>query len=182
MALWQGKTFHVTGPLWGNPPISTVEFPVIWDAMKLLWCHCFPCLCHFFLSLLLFFLFYINNKPQFQSVSGELMSSSICGVCMECFIRFTRLTHWPLGDLNENYFQTDFNDLWLRYLCEMIPRRMWLDLTDDKSTLVQVMAWCRQATSHYLSQCWPSSISPYSVIRPQWVNTVRCHYHALSYL
>ena len=23
-------------------------------------------------------------------------------------------------------------------------------LTDDKSTLVQVMAWCRQATSHYL--------------------------------
>ena len=28
-----------------------------------------------------------------------------------------------------------------------------LDLTDDKSTLVQVMAWCRQATSHYLNQC-----------------------------
>ena len=26
---------------------------------------------------------------------------------------------------------------------------------DDKSTLVQVMAWCRQATSHYLNQCWP---------------------------
>ena len=33
------------------------------------------------------------------------------------------------------------------------------DLTDDKSTLVQVMAWCRQATSHYLSQCRPSSLS-----------------------
>ena len=33
-------------------------------------------------------------------------------------------------------------------------------LTDDKSTLVQVMAWCRQATSHYLSQCWPISVSP----------------------
>ena len=31
------------------------------------------------------------------------------------------------------------------------------DLTYDKSTLVQVMAWCRQATSHYLSQCWPRS-------------------------
>ena len=24
-----------------------------------------------------------------------------------------------------------------------------------KSTLVQVMAWCRQAASHCLSQCWP---------------------------
>ena len=31
------------------------------------------------------------------------------------------------------------------------------------------MAWCRQATSHYLSQCWPRSLSPYGVTRPQWV-------------
>ena len=44
------------------------------------------------------------------------------------------------------------------------------DLTDDKSTLVQVMAWCRQATSHYLNQCWPISPTPYVVTRPQWVN------------
>ena len=48
---------------------------------------------------------------------------------------------------------------------------MPLDLT-DKSTLVQVMAWCRQATCHYLSQCWHRSMSPCSVIRPQWVNTL----------
>ena len=39
-----------------------------------------------------------------------------------------------------------------------------------KSTLVQVMAWCHQATSHNLSQCWPRSMSPYGVTRPQWVN------------
>ena len=49
-------------------------------------------------------------------------------------------------------------------------RWMPQDLTDDKSTLVQVMAWCRQATCHYLSQCWLSSLSPYGVARPQWVN------------
>ena len=49
---------------------------------------------------------------------------------------------------------------------------MSLDLTDDKSTLVQVMAWCRQATSHYLSQCWPRSLSPYGVTRPQWIKFV----------
>ena len=30
---------------------------------------------------------------------------------------------------------------------------------DEKSTSVQVMAWCLMAPSHYLSQCWPSSIS-----------------------
>ena len=47
---------------------------------------------------------------------------------------------------------------------------MSIDLTDDKSALVQVMAWCRQATSHYLSQCWPRSVLPYGITRPQWVN------------
>ena len=34
------------------------------------------------------------------------------------------------------------------------------------------MAWCRQATNHYLSQCWPRSLLPYDVTRPQWVNTM----------
>ena len=47
---------------------------------------------------------------------------------------------------------------------------MSLDFTADQSTLVQVMAWCRQAISHHLSQCWPRSLSPYGVTRPQWVN------------
>ena len=37
------------------------------------------------------------------------------------------------------------------------------------SQLFQVMAWYRQATSHYLSQCWLSFLSPYGVPRPQWV-------------
>ena len=48
-------------------------------------------------------------------------------------------------------------------------RWMPQDLADDKSTLVQVMAWCRQATGHYLNQCWPRSPMPYGVTRPQWV-------------
>ena len=47
---------------------------------------------------------------------------------------------------------------------------MSLDFADDQSTLVQVMAWCRHTTSHYLSQSWPRSLSPYGVTRPQWVN------------
>ena len=55
---------------------------------------------------------------------------------------------------------------------EIALRWMPLDLTDEKSTLVQVMAWCRQATSHYLSQCWPRSMSPNGVTRPQWVKNL----------
>ena len=41
--------------------------------------------------------------------------------------------------------------------------------TEDKATLVQVKAWCHQGTSDYLNQCWPRSLSPYDVTRPQWV-------------
>ena len=54
--------------------------------------------------------------------------------------------------------------------CEIALIWMSLDFTDDQSTLVQVMAWCRQATSHYLSQCWPRSLSLHGITRPQWVN------------
>ena len=57
--------------------------------------------------------------------------------------------------------------------CETTLIWVSLDHTYDKSTLVQVMAWCRQATSHYLNQCWPRSPTPYGVTRPQWVNTWR---------
>ena len=42
-------------------------------------------------------------------------------------------------------------------------------LIDDKSTLVQVMVWCCQATNHYVNQSWPSSMSPYGVTRPHWI-------------
>ena len=30
-----------------------------------------------------------------------------------------------------------------------------------------------QATSHYLNQCWPRSMSPYGATRPQWVKPLR---------
>ena len=50
----------------------------------------------------------------------------------------------------------------------------WVPLNpvDDKSALVQVMAWCRQAPSHYLNQCWPRSLMPYGITRPQWVKSL----------
>ena len=53
--------------------------------------------------------------------------------------------------------------------CQIALRWKQQNLTNDKSTLVQVMAWCRQATSHYLKQCWPRSMLPYGVTRLQWV-------------
>ena len=85
---------------------------------------------------------------------------------------------WYLNSLApggfENIFQNVFFKLisWIDTLsnsCETALRSMPQNPSDDKSTLVQVMAWCRQAASHYLSQCCPRSLSPYGVTRPQWV-------------
>ena len=86
---------------------------------------------------------------------------------------YRHLTHWPLG--NENFKHEIFKQIFVidgwGISCYITLIWMSLDFTDDQSTLVQVMAWCCQATSHYLSQCWPRSLSPYGVTRPQWVKT-----------
>ena len=47
------------------------------------------------------------------------------------------------------------------------------DTFDVNSALVQVMAWCHQAPSHYLNQCWPRSMTQYGITRPQRVNAIR---------
>ena len=61
---------------------------------------------------------------------------------------------------------TTINPL-LYSFCE-IARKMPTCL-NDKLTLVQVMAWCHQTTSHFLRQGWPRSVLAYDVTRPQWV-------------
>ena len=82
-----------------------------------------------------------------------------------------QLTHWPLGGFDWSLKLVNFKlispiNIWSIY-CEIAIRWIPQYLTDQ--TLVQVMAWCHEATSHYLSQCWPRSLSPYDVTRPQWV-------------
>ena len=85
----------------------------------------------------------------------------------------------------ENIFQNVFFKLisWIDTLsnsCETALRSMPQNPSDDKSTLVQVMAWCRQAASHYLSQCCPRSLSPYGVTRPQWVKADQHETHLIN--
>ena len=81
------------------------------------------------------------------------------------------LHDWILSSINSlapGKFQLNFRHVIFKQIlvidgwgisCEIALIWVSLDFTDDQSTLVQVMAWCRQATSHYLSQCWPSSLA-----------------------
>ena len=45
-----------------------------------------------------------------------------------------------------------------------------IGLSDDKLALVQIMAWCLSAPSHYLNQWWPLIDG---VTRQQWVNKIK---------
>ena len=92
-------------------------------------------------------------------------------------------THWFLTDVEEK--QVHFQTHWTTWYLEHFPWNWWNRWVPqkpihDKSTLVQVMAWCRQAASHYLSQLsgskplpepiWPKSMSPCGVTRSHCVN------------
>ena len=88
---------------------------------------------------------------------------------------------WLVNSLTAGIFKGNFRYVIFKQIlvidgwgisCEIALIWMSLDFTDDQSTLVQVMAWCHQATSHYLNQCWPRSPKPYGVTRPQWVNSL----------
>ena len=84
------------------------------------------------------------------------------------------LTHWSLGAwrCGSNFKHIIFQLIIRKVVWthEIALRWMLKNLTNDISTLVQVMAWCRQAPSYCLSQCWPWSMSLYDITRPQWVN------------
>ena len=89
--------------------------------------------------------------------------------------------------LYKSHSRANFNDSWLKHLVKC-PLR-WLSLhvtddvffvTDDMSTMVQVMAWCCQAINDYLGQSWPSSMSPSGVTRPQGVSAMIRGYTPVS--
>ena len=76
------------------------------------------------------------------------------------------LTRWSwdkmAATLTDNIFKCNFVKdnvlIWIQISLNFVPKGG----VDNKSSLVQ-------ATSHYLSQCWPRSVSPYDITRPQWV-------------
>ena len=74
-------------------------------------------------------------------------------------------------------FRSCFTGWYLCMLYENAIKWMPRGFTDDKSTLVQVMAWSCQATIHSLSQCGPSSMSAYDITRQQcWVTFWLVHF------
>ena len=105
-----------------------------------------------------------DDNPLHQQMSTQFYDTT-CDMCTN------GLTHWPLGDLDailKLQFSILFHWLVSSELLMITHPYGWHGTSkDDKSTLVLAMAWCRQATIHYLGQCWPSFMSPNCVTGPQ---------------
>ena len=85
------------------------------------------------------------------------------------------LTHYSLGGMTANS-EVQFSNPSYRIVAwtvdKIIVRWKPQNLTNGKSTLVQVMACCLTQTSHYLSQGWPRFMQTYGISMPQWVKPI----------
>ena len=113
---------------------------------------------------------YVTNlKFHTTTVSSSILQViDVWDILLWIFITYWLIIPWEIWMRNV-IFSLDWLIGIFTFSHDNVPRWMPQGLTDDKSTLVQVMGWCHQAISHYLSQCWPRSVSPYDVTRPQWV-------------
>ena len=78
------------------------------------------------------------------------------------------LTHCPLADAWKSVKFHFKRQSLPSYLLHCLWNCTGMLTYNLESTLVQVMACCHQATSHYLRQSWHRSMSPYGITRPQW--------------
>ena len=95
-------------------------------------------------------------KIPFQSPRGQWVNSLAFG-------RF-------INNFKSMIFKFILQKSSLGALCEIVLRWMPQNHSNEISRLVQVMSWCQHTPSHYLIQCWPRSMLPYSITRTQWIN------------
>ena len=93
-------------------------------------------------------------------------------------------THWPLGDVAV-ILKVESRNISYRLsswaLVKLLIRCTPQNTFADKSTLIQVMAWCREATSHYLSQCWPDLCQHMASLDPHEYYHGGNYQHPVSY-
>ena len=108
----------------------------------------------------------LRNKLQWNSnqntklfIHENAFENVVCKMAA-ILSRGEELTHWPPGRY-DRIFRSMIFKLIVQDSTLGTHIRIQQNLSNETSTLVQVMAWCHQAPSHYLSQCWPRSMSPY---------------------
>ena len=129
---------------------------------------------------------HINHHSAYEMMIWHVTWQPLMGLLFWYTCHRVKLIHllWRWGthrfnSLAPRWCGCSFKSVILEYMsqikfmnasCEIALRWMQQNTLDGMSTMVQVMALCHQAPSHYLIQCWPRSMSPYGVTRLQWVN------------
>ena len=150
---------------------------VKWDKASDIWCFCLclvvqskrvtqPCyMAH--CSMWCIITAGAARSPDNTLLYGTLFHND--ALTLEVLLYFM-ITHCPINWLASEWSRHDFLNLVFKLIVLIAIFRpsyesafSWIprDITDDKWTLGQVMAWCCQAPRHYLSQCWPSSLLLY---------------------
>ena len=97
--------------------------------------------------------------------------------CSRILWLYQSWTHWSLWNVAVILKGMTFRQILWNIIFHWEIAFRWLpqNLTNESSTLAQVIAWCRQATSHYMSQSWPICKLLYDVSRPHWVKLLGIH-------
>ena len=111
-------------------------------------------------------MYYISTDwCTFMAFPHHLPDINLCGI-ISCSVMLSVCPVLPQSRAIPWEFEWNFIyviSIWILRIdgwgisCEIALIWMSLDFTDDQSTLVQVMAWCHQATSHFFKQCLPRS-------------------------
>ena len=141
---------------------------------------------------------YMDSQMYIQRVNAGSLHLCRC-LCTNTCPEFKPWISFNVCEISEYimgnyYFSQQFNSLapgrferkfrWIIFMvilvidgwdvhCEIALWWLFFYTSYDKLTLVQVMAWCHQAPSHYLSQCWPRSVWSYGISSLQWVSLLR---------
>ena len=113
------------------------------------------------------------RRPGDKPLSEPMMVSLPTHICVTRPQWVNNLYALVPGKYGCDFKSVIFQDMFrIKFMstCEIPLGWMQENSCVDKSTLVQVMAWC-QVTNHYLNQCWPRSLSVHDVTRSQWVKT-----------
>ena len=102
---------------------------------------------------------------------SDLMVAYFTDIYIYVSLGLSELMYHNIGEvatIYESLFQAHYSDSHLKVLNEI--DLMWLTqiLIDYKSTMVQILASCHQASNHYLNQCWRSYMTPYDITIEQF--------------
>ena len=156
------KHVHITRPLWACilwEPLVTGKFPSQRTINA---------------ELDVFFDFSLSKLLNKYPIFGDYVILVLGALSICCVIYYTIIKIKSAEPLQPPYWHGRVGAIYvlsitLSSLDTLAPGKLKWNFRYVIFKRIFVSDGCRQETSHYLSQCWPRSQTPYGVTGPQWV-------------